>query len=110
MKYVMFQTEVEEEKINIPIIFPNNLVHSLAAKFFSFCLRAHGIVAEPISAGTVTIFGTDVNCTGESDTLKLTSRGTVDAQIIHNLDYSVGIEGNWMDEILAKAVKERRAK
>jgi hypothetical protein len=84
MKYIMF--EHKRTRQNIPVIFPNNVVHAVMAHALKH--------AEPfnqcalVSAGEYN--GATGTCSGHSSTLKLTSRED-DSTIISTMDYSHGI-------------------
>jgi len=109
MKYIMFRTQIGSEEQLIPVIFPKQLVHKLVASAMVPCLRWHGLEAEPASAGEVTIFGAEVSCHGQSETLKLQSRPE-DAAVIHNHDYLFGIDMPEQQpalEVLRKLTKEK---
>ena len=110
MKYICFETTLGGEKQKIPIIFPKQLVHALVAEALIPCLIKHGYQIEPVSAGEVNIFGTEVTCYGKSETLKLHSDPR-DAAIIHNHDYCFGLdmpEQNAAVSALRKMMKEKQ--
>jgi hypothetical protein len=109
MKYIIFKTTLGGQDQLLPIIFPNQLVHALVAEAMIPCLIKHGYPTEPVSAGTVTIFGTEVTCGGKSETLKLKALPG-DAAVIHNHDYCFGLdmpEQNAAVEALRKLVKKK---
>ena len=108
MKYIMFLAQTGSLQMEFPIIFPKQLIHKFVAASMIPCFKACGFLAIPISAGEISIFGTDLRCSGESITLKLKSRPQ-DSSIIHNFEYLNGIENPVMEEILKKALAEREA-
>jgi hypothetical protein len=111
MKYICFETTLGGEKQKIPIIFPKQLVHAMVAEAMIPCFAAHGLgILLPVSAGEVTIFGTEITCHGKSETLKLHADPR-DAATIHNHDYCFGLdmpEQNAAVSILRKLMKEKR--
>lgn len=108
MKYIVYEVVSPPVHVGqkIPFIFPSNLVHLLAHHGFLAVLTAHNLKAMPIAAGDIAIFGSTLTCGGESKTLGLISRGAADAMLIHNYDYSHGIENEHTDEML-RTLKER---
>lgn len=108
VKYIMFQHVIDDVPQLIPIIFPNNLVHALVAATMVACFDAHGLKdVLPVSAGEITIFGTEIETSGESKTLRLKARSE-DAAVIHNYDYFHGIEGPLIMSEILKRAKSRR--
>ena len=88
MKYIMFLTEHPVPRV-IPIIFPNNLVHSLVAEALAEVLEKHSINdAKLFSAGEINII--ECQCSGKSSTLDLGSHPG-DTQAISSYDYAHGI-------------------
>lgn len=91
MKYIMFAREGGALTHNVPIIFPSALVHADVAQAVIMipAMAAYKLV----SAGEVNLamkFGNKfmaLTCGGESETLKLKSRGEMDAEIIAGNDY-----------------------
>ena len=99
MKYIVFSVVVEESGLDleIPILFPSMLVHSMMGKWFQLALDRHWEDAEvnPVSAGSVTFASSPardrVTCGGDSETMKLKSRPEHDAMLISGMDYSNGV-------------------
>jgi hypothetical protein len=85
----MFRHELNSGvKQDIPVIFPNQLVHKSMAKWLIHALRRESdIDAEVVSAGFMNAEGT---CHGESETLGVKSRPE-DTNIIRFYDYSCGL-------------------
>jgi len=107
MKYIMFLAEARGLQVLIPVIFPKNLVHKFVATCMEPCIKAHGyFTVIPIRAGDVSIFGTDITCSGKSDTLNLKSDPN-DASIIHNYDYSHGMNCDFIEEAIKKAKESK---
>ena len=107
MKYIILKvTDFAQGKTDsdlvreIPFIFPDNCVHSEVAKYMSRMLRMErpdGRLrdVEPVAAGFIhsLAIGEKGACHGESETLKLKSRGDQDAALISTFDYLHGIVG-----------------
>jgi hypothetical protein len=105
MKYIVLRvtdhaTKANEEDLvrEIPFIFPDNCVHSEVAKYMTNMLRRKrpdGRMRdiEPVSAGFMhsLSIGEKGACHGESETLKLKSRGDQDAALISTFDYLHGL-------------------
>ena len=91
MKYIVFRkrygsrSDLEQE---IPIIFPDQLTHSVMAEVISRNPEMRG--ALPISAGFVSSLDMKAECHGESETLGLKSRPE-DSNLINMFDYMRGI-------------------
>jgi hypothetical protein len=105
MKYIMFEHEIEGQKQLIPIIFPEQLVHELVARYMNVCFVRHGFQTKPVSAGFISVFGTKLTCSGNSETLKLESKSS-DAAVIHNYDYTCGTELPGLDAVISRLVKK----
>ncbi len=92
MKYVMMEVKLNENCVqNIPVIFPNTLVHS---EMKDLCLSLlersmPGYPCRVVSAGDITLTG--LKCSGSSSSLGISSRPE-DSQIIHLHDYFSGLE------------------
>lgn len=91
MKYIVLQVSMfSDMTVEIPIVFPENLVHSVVAEGFIGVLQKHypEKVIRPIAAGfvTSTVFGGQ-HCYGESETLKMSSRGGEDDRLLMMADY-----------------------
>jgi hypothetical protein len=108
MKYIMYEviTPAELAGQKIPFIFPSNFVHQLMATGLRAALALHNIRVVPVSAGEISIYGTDIVCQGKSDTLHLEADPT-DALVIHNYDYTQGLGISYTDELLRK-LKEQK--
>lgn len=95
MKYVMLEVTLAGEAalpFKLPAIFPDKLVH----KDMAACLKKvawstwPGCTVNVVSAGEVQL--SDVQCFGESETLKVESREDADAHVIETYDYTHGVE------------------
>lgn len=89
MKYIMFLQKTGELERNIPIIFPDTLIHEEVAVAIESLIRKMGEVRLK-SAGTINIYG-DIAVSGKSTTLNIESNGD-DARIISIYDYFHGID------------------
>lgn len=90
MKYIMFEADLTaDQKVRIPIIFPNSLVHKVIASHIRMALCNHfGDMPRIVSAGECIIEAHTV--AGESETLKLKS-APGDMEIINSNDYMHGL-------------------
>lgn len=90
MKYIVFRISQNGFERDVPIIFPNQLVHAIVAVSMMDCLKQHfeKFVIRPVSAGTVNV--PIAECSGESETLNLNSRHN-DDNLIAMYDYFHGI-------------------
>jgi hypothetical protein len=97
MKYVCLAVHLPGTIVDVPILFPDELVHAMVAGAMSSCLAKHypGSQIYPVSAGEVTITrspnGDDVSCSGASQTLGLCTRGEYDEALISGINYNKGI-------------------
>lgn len=92
MKYIIFRIDQAAGLAReVPVVFPNNLVHVEVAHSMRACLLRHfeGSVIREVSAGDFIL--PDCTCSGESSTLKLISRGQQDRHLIMTYDYMHGI-------------------
>lgn len=86
MKYVMFKLEDGRE---LPVVFPNEMVHSLLAGAVVRMLhRPHKVRATPVSAGELSFHA--FSCSGESTTLKLKAREQ-DRDAVNGINYTCGM-------------------
>jgi len=89
MKYIMIEVEKPVRR-RIPIIFPNDMVHAIVAEaILSKAKTMNWQNAKVVSAGDCSVM--DVECSGHSSTLKLSSDSFKDERIINNIDYLHGI-------------------
>ena len=84
MKYIVFRTK--DGRQEIPIIFPNHLVHLEVAKAMSKIVGTSRIVA----AGEFSSLEIEANCHGKSSTIGVKSRGKEDERLIAAFDYVFG--------------------
>lgn len=85
MKYIVLRQNFGSFAKEIPVIFPDVLVHSDVAETMKRLPELRS--ADVISAGFVSSLDCDVACHGESTTLKLKSRGEQDSKFIKMYDY-----------------------
>lgn len=93
MKYVMFEVKQGSITRKVPVVFPNQLVHSYVAATFKVALLRHWEHAEVavVSAGTVDgMLGADITTSGNSESLGVQSSPD-DAQVIMSYDYAHGV-------------------
>lgn len=89
MKYVMFSVEVGGVTKLVPIIFPDFMVHEdVAIAIKSILEETHKFTPKIESAGDIDLGR--VECSGESETLKLKSRAQ-DSHIINQYNYFHGL-------------------
>jgi len=108
MKYIVLRVTDHSSKDRqsdfvreLPFIFPDNCVHSEVAKYMTNMLlnerpedRLREV--EAVSGGfinSLVIGGGKSSCYGESESMKLKSRGDQDAALISTFDYLHGIVG-----------------
>lgn len=84
MKYIVFKVN-KPIKREIPVIFPDEFVHSdVAAMFMQNRPSMKVVAAGDMSSLTMV-------CSGKSETLKKKSRGITDMNLITTYDYLHGI-------------------
>jgi hypothetical protein len=92
MKYIIFRVVDGGVERELPVLFPDALIHAQVAKVLTGLMAdAHAhleSMPRPIAAGQVRLDA--VICTGESETLGLLSRGTKDKRLIENFDLNKG--------------------
>lgn len=84
MKYIIYRTI--DGRREIPIIFPNTLVHLEVAQALSKLVETSRIVA----AGEFSSLSIEAECHGKSTTIGIKSREEIDDRLIANYDYSHG--------------------
>jgi hypothetical protein len=99
VKYIIMQTLVRspnDQQREFPIIFPEALTHAVvAAALERHCPELRG--GKPVAAGFLSSLTCASPlkdggaCWGDSESLKLKSRGTIDDALINMLDYNHGI-------------------
>jgi hypothetical protein len=95
MKYVVLSVEhaggITRE---LPFAFPTQVVHKHFADTLIALLKVYYLdaVIIPVSAGELTSYGNEFNCTGLSESMNgLKSREEVDDALFHMIDYGGGI-------------------
>lgn len=92
MKYIILEIKNGDTKREWPIIFPDMMVHSEVANIMQQHIEfVNAMPCKRIAAGSVSFFGGEVRCYGESETLNLESRGVEDEKLIKMFDYLHGI-------------------
>lgn len=100
MKYVMFKCD---DRL-VPVIFPNFMVHSVIAKYFGHMLAStHDMPNEVLSAGEIHF--DNVECSGESATLKVGSRAE-DSDVIETYDYTHGADDPFTSMFVRAAMRK----
>lgn len=89
MKYIIFQSKVGMITRELPVIFPDALIH----KEIADAIVAHNadLKLRPIAAGQCNSLEMLCQCYGESTTLGMRSRGNIDSKLIAAMDYLHGI-------------------
>lgn len=94
-KYIVFEIETPSRiKMELPVIFPDKLVHADVAEALHRVLRKtfHHAMSKPLSAGAISMVRIPFGTEGESKTLKLKSRTEDDDVLIESFEYSHGIK------------------
>lgn len=113
MKYIVLQVLLGNDEIEVPIIFPDIMVHADVSEYAQHLFRRkHNLYnVNPVSAGFINTLniGSKDFCYGESETLKLKSRGERDSKLISLYDYHSGIveELDCIDEKTVEALLKR---
>ena len=92
MKYIVLSQEIGANLIReVPIIFPNYLIHAeVAEAIIKGCSGFSG--AKAVSAGECSSTDLNPKCHGKSTTLNVESRGEEDSQLFPMYDYFHGIK------------------
>lgn len=92
MKYIVMQRKISDDMIReVPIIFPNELVHAHVAKaLLNLPGNPYGFLNKVAAAGDVTLDG--AFCGGRSETLKIGSREAEDDRLIFGVEYGFGVK------------------
>ena len=85
MKYIVFRTL--DGRQEIPIIFPNTMVHLEVAQALVKLVGTSRVVA----AGEFSSLDIDATCHGSSTTIGIKSREKQDSLMIGNYDYHFGM-------------------
>lgn len=89
MKYIVLEVTHGGSTRELPVIFPELLVHANVAKALATMRGLEN--AKPISAGFLSSMDVSPACHGASESLELKSRGKVDDNLIMMHDYLHGI-------------------
>lgn len=92
MKYVMMEVKQRKQTgfiLNIPFLFPEMVTHIYISTVAKLVCEEHWPDSDIkcISAGFCSSMDVNVDCYGESETLKLKSREDIDSNIIKMADY-----------------------
>lgn len=86
MKYVVLKETRGHVEREIPVIFPNQLCHSDIAELVS---NAEGVAGtHVVAAGFCNV---SVKCSGNSESLNIGNRASLDDDMINTYDYTHGI-------------------
>lgn len=89
MKYVVFKTVVNGVERELPVIFPEELVHAQVAARLERLINESGDgSAQVVAAGMIRV--DSVVCTGRSETLSRNSRGSRDKKLIEEFEVTRG--------------------
>jgi hypothetical protein len=89
--YIVLEVETHGLKRELPVIFPDIIVHEDMAKAVQAACNQYFQKSKPVAAGQLDLHG-GVECTGKSTTLKLKSRGDKDRTLIITMPYFHGIK------------------
>jgi hypothetical protein len=90
MKYIMFSITIGSIQFKVPIIFPNNLVHSEIAQAMLPVFQRHFGECSPVVISAGDYDPIDSVCYGKSETLKV-SASPDDGKIILTYAYTHGV-------------------
>lgn len=86
MKYIVLKVKIDATlSVELPVVFPNILVHANVAKALQALPELKG--ASVVGAGEYT--HTEGACSGESTSLGIKSRGDVDELLLTMSDYGL---------------------
>lgn len=91
MKYIVMEVELTKgHKLEIPILFPDILVHDTIAKQMVHMLYRQFLSSSDVrcvAAGFVASIDMQISCHGRSESLNIASRGEIDSDLIKMTDY-----------------------
>lgn len=90
MKYIVLRLEDPRGTIEVPITFPEMLVHSDVAMAIRRGCEGMGR-AQVVGAGFFSSTGMGIECHGKSESLNVASRGKEDSKLFPMYDYHHGI-------------------
>ncbi len=93
MKYVVVEVEIKNDMVlEVPVIFPNHLIHKDMADALIEVLRKGfpKALIQPVSAGDINSAEINANCYGNSTSLHLSAREGEDKILIQANDYGAG--------------------
>ena len=91
MKYIVMQRMIGSMVREVPILFPNELVHQhVASALLKLPGNPYKFLNKVSAAGDVDLDA--VVCSGRSTTLRIDSRGKEDADLILTVEYGGGVK------------------
>lgn len=90
MKYIVFSLGLDGMSREVPVMFPNCMVHIEVARSLVAGQVLKGNPIKVVSAGEYCPF--NGACSGESTTLMVKSRGDIDTKLIQTHDYTGGFQ------------------
>lgn len=93
MKYIVCRVTLKRRKfLDVPVVFPDLMVHSVMYEAIARGLAeqftpAEGYRVRPLSAGSLASIDNRFECHGDSTSLKLKSRGSKDTHLLRLSDY-----------------------
>lgn len=106
MKYIVMKVSKGGDEFEMPFIFPNFFVHDHIRQYIehiSIKLRMGSVTC--VAAGFCNFIMDEINCTGESESIGIKSRGEIDNNLIRGMDYFHGIMNDFNLEMLSKIRK-----
>jgi hypothetical protein len=95
MKYIVIEIKTKVLTRELPIAFPNMLVHKHMYDKTVELLKAYlpGATFTAVAAGDLSMFNCDLECTGQSHSLgDLKSREDIDKILFEQHDYTGGVQ------------------
>ena len=89
--YIVFEVNTQGLKRELPVIFPDIIVHADMAKAVAKACSEYFRSIKPVAAGQLDFDG-GVECSGKSTTMKLASRGDKDRTLIVTMPYFHGVK------------------
>lgn len=94
MKYIILKAEVNGIEKEFPVIFPNDLIHSVVSDAFKYALNKSVVIdistLETVAAGFVSSVDLNVHPIGKSESLGGLSPRSRDRDLIMTMDYCHG--------------------
>lgn len=110
MKYVIMACHFGGTEREMPFIFPDMIVHDHMKTYATHLLNSYKAThIECVSAGFCNFIMDEVNCSGESESIGVKSRGERDNILIQGFNYSHGVDSLMNSEML-KILREQGKK